>query len=75
MTGFYKFADVHVAAQKRAGFFPTHSALDIVVQGLGKPLLCSYGVGIMLAGSHREPGADKLWPRDTAIYCKANWGF
>jgi hypothetical protein len=68
MIGFYKFADVDVAARKKkGGFFPNNSALDIVVQGLGKPLLCSYGVGIMLAGSHREPGADKLWPRDTAI--------
>ena len=65
MIEFYKFAAVDVAAGKKGGFLsvfialrqeqnPTNSALDIVVQGSGKPLLCSYRVSIMLAGPHRE---------------------
>ena len=73
MIGFYKFADVDVAARKkRAGFFPTNSALESVVQGSGKPLLCSYGVGIMLAGLHREQELISYGHAIPQSYCKAN---
>jgi hypothetical protein len=77
MIEFYKFAAVDVAAGKKGGFLsvfialrqeqnPTNSALDIVVQGSGKPLLCSYQVSIVYASrAATGAGTDKLWPRDT----------